>query len=58
MFTQAWNAASNDEIKYAPRPEHVAVGLRNANWMWANGSREVHGAVDTVEGRQHKASFD
>lgn len=32
---QLWNAASNDEIKYQQAPQHVAVGLRNANWMWA-----------------------
>lgn len=32
---QLWNAASNDEIKYQSAPQHVAVGLRNANWMWA-----------------------
>jgi hypothetical protein len=34
------------------------MGLRNSGWLWNYGSHEVAGAVDTVEGRTHKARFD
>jgi hypothetical protein len=58
-FLQLWNAAANDEIRLSPpQPRHMAMGLRNSGWLWNYGSHEVAGAVDTVEGRTHKASFD
>jgi len=34
------------------------MGLRNSGWLWNYGQHEVAGAVDTVEGRTHKAAFD
>ena len=56
---QLWNAAANDEIRLSPKqPRHAAMGLHNSGWLWNYGSHEVTGAVDTVEGRTHKASFD
>ena len=59
LRAQLWNAAANDEIRLSPpQPRHMAMGLRNSGWLWNYGSHEVAGAVDTVEGRTHKARFD
>ena len=59
VFWQLWNAAANDEIRLSPpQPRHQAMGLRNSGWLWNYGSHEFAVAVDTVEGRTHKARFD
>lgn len=59
LLLQLWNAAANDEIRLSPaQPRHQAMGLRNSGWLWNYGQHEVAGAVDTVEGRTHKAAFD